>query len=109
MKPYDHHNEEEFREMGASFLDALSTLKRNKAGRQSLFRLQEVVDSLGETPSEVFFELLYDQKYPARRLWLALGEAGIKCHYHSVLKWRKLHRAHKLVFPNGKVQMGDRS
>lgn len=96
-----------------SLSEALSeTEQQTKPKGPGLFKLQEVIDRLdldNDSASEVFFELLYDKNYPARRLWLALNKMGISCHYNSVLKWRELHTSHKLIFPNGKVSLGTRS
>jgi hypothetical protein len=95
---------------GISFSEALANVNRkNNHKGPGFYRLQEVIDRLDDVESEAFFGLLYDKKYPIRRLWLALNAVGIKVHYNTVYKWAQLHRNKQIIFPNGKVMRGKRS
>ncbi len=92
-----------------SFSEALSQAGQQGRRGPGLHKLQQVMDMLEESQdSEVFFELLYDKNFPARRLWLAINKMGIKTSYQSVLRWRELHTSKNLIFQNGKVLIGKR-
>jgi hypothetical protein len=92
-----------------SFSEALSQAGQQGRRGPGLHKLQQVMDMLEESQdSEVFFELLYDKRFPARRLWLAINKMGIKTSYQSVLRWRELHTSKNLIFQNGKVLIGKR-